>query len=161
MKTSKIFKVHIFVRVIISSILIFLSGGIVFGFPALKPGLLDSGLYSWLCVNNNLTTINQTHDMIKNQSNICPEQILRTNLLYQTMTTFSLFSAFLNGIIIGKIIIFNTKDMFGRKTLSFLSGILWVVFSILFCVSSQSFDMYIPSFAALGMAGGAQWYFQN
>jgi len=69
----------------------------------MKPAILHSKIYEWLC---------ESHE-----NKPCTNQTLRVNLIVQVMSAFCYLAGFVLGVIL---------DLFGRRTLSFISALLWL-----------------------------------
>jgi MFS family permease len=111
---------------------------------SLKPALIDSGLYLFNKTNN--TSTEKLFDLYNNNGNSTiiknDEQILRINRMAQIMYSVSGSSSVLLGIFL---------DIFGRKFINFTFGIIFIISQILFGLSNENFQLYIPSFTLIGI----------
>eukprot|EP00126_Sphaerothecum_destruens_P012345 Sdes_comp21171_c0_seq1m19838 len=107
----------------------FLCSGLIFGFAALKPILLKSGVYKDLCPPN---------------VESCERQKLRLDLM------FTLSAAVTNAcaLPIGTIL-----DRLGPRFTLCIGTIFFGLGCILFGTASSSLDLYIPGFVALAVGG--------
>ncbi|KAL0940297.1 major facilitator superfamily transporter [Colletotrichum truncatum] len=116
-----------------------LASGIVFGFAALKPVLVDEGVYGDLCDANDPTTIDNG-DYIP-----CVEQDLRLNLFFVVASVTANVSSLTAGSVL---------DRYGRRTCWILSSIGITIGCILMATSRNfhAFDGYLLGniFLALG-----------
>lgn len=116
----------------ISTALIYalLSVGICFGFAALKPILIDSGVYSYLC-----------H---KDDTLPCVDQEVRLNQMFTWAAVATNVSSFPIGLLL---------DRYGPRVTSIIGASLMVLGTIGMSVASATLDIYIISYAVLAMSG--------
>jgi hypothetical protein len=130
-------------------------------YPALKPILIDSGVYSNLCPKNDTTTATTTMDdvllfsasnvvfgdhHVKNETRLpeCDKQNLRLNLIAIVAMTLANGLAILCGLIV---------DLCNPRIVWVGSSLVWGVCYLLFGLSGPNFPMYIPTGAVATLMG--------
>ncbi|GFF65069.1 hypothetical protein CNMCM6936_003537 [Aspergillus lentulus] len=123
------------VQVTITILACWFASGIVFGFAALKPVLIDQGVYRDLC----------TKEELRDGVEVCFEQDLRLNLFF----TIGSITANVSALPVGTIL-----DRYGSRLCGFIGSALLVAGSVLMSLSFSrpDFDGYIIAnfFLALG-----------
>ena len=105
------------------------TSGVIYGYPALYPALVDSKVYNELCVSG---------------EDICKEQETRLTMLFTLSSSVAPFCNILVGLFM---------DKYGPRITGMLCAVVFLVGCVLFASSSESFDGYIPGFTLLGAAG--------
>ncbi|KNC98613.1 uncharacterized protein SPPG_06294 [Spizellomyces punctatus DAOM BR117] len=106
------------------------TAGVIFGFQALRPALIDSHVYEDLCSPA--------------EDKPCNAQVLRLNLMFAIAST----GANLASLPIGMIL-----DKYGPRATMLLGSGLFLLGSILFGCSNPNFDGYIIGYLLLGVGG--------
>ncbi|KAJ3036529.1 hypothetical protein HK097_003812, partial [Rhizophlyctis rosea] len=101
------------------------TAGVIFGFQALRPALIADGVFGWLCGENDL-------------------QLLRLNLMFAIASTGANVASLPIGIFL---------DRYGPRATVLTGSILFALGGLLFGLSSQKFDMFIPGYLLLGIGG--------
>ncbi|KAH9861031.1 hypothetical protein IAQ61_010767 [Plenodomus lingam] len=111
------------------------AAGVVFGYAAIKPVLLDEGVYRNLCTKKELD-----ENVI-----VCYEQELRLNLMF----TVAAVSTNVVALPVGTIL-----DRHGPQTTSIIGAFSTALGSLLFAFANQlPFDAYIPGYLFLALGG--------
>ncbi|KAH9862779.1 hypothetical protein J1614_010872 [Plenodomus biglobosus] len=111
------------------------AAGVVFGYAAIKPVLLDEGVYRNLC----------TKQELKDNVIVCYEQELRLNLMF----TVAAVSTNVAALPVGTIL-----DRYGPRTTSIIGAFSTALGALLFAFASQlPFDAYIPGYLFLALGG--------
>ncbi|RHZ46993.1 putative MFS transporter [Aspergillus thermomutatus] len=122
-------------QVIITILACWFASGIVFGFAALKPVLIEEGVYRDLC----------TEEELRDGVEVCFEQDLRLNLFF----TVGSITANVSALPVGTIL-----DRYGSRICGFIGSALLAAGSLLMALSFSrpAFDGYIIAnlFLALG-----------
>ncbi|RLL96447.1 hypothetical protein CFD26_103337 [Aspergillus turcosus] len=122
-------------QVTITILACWFASGIVFGFAALKPVLIDQGVYRDLC----------TEEELRDGVEVCFEQDLRLNLFF----TIGSITANVSALAVGTIL-----DRYGSRICGFIGSALLAAGSLLMAISfsQPAFDGYIIAnfFLALG-----------
>lgn len=108
------------------------SVGICFGFAALKPILIASGVYSKLCIHA---------EGVHSQ---CIEQEITLNQMFTWAAVGTNVSAFPIGLLL---------DRYGPRTTSIIGSLLILLGSIGLAVASEQLDIYIPAYTILATGG--------
>ncbi|KAL5365025.1 major facilitator superfamily domain-containing protein [Aspergillus floccosus] len=122
-------------QVVVTILACWFAAGIVFGFAALKPVMIEEGVYHNLC----------TEDELRDGVELCHEQDLRLNLFF----VISSITANVSSLPVGTIL-----DRHGSRVCGIAGCLSLALGSLLMAVSFQNpkFDGYIPGnfFLALG-----------
>ncbi|KAF7130887.1 hypothetical protein CNMCM5793_003757 [Aspergillus hiratsukae] len=122
-------------QVTITILACWFASGIVFGFAALKPVLIDQGVYRDLC----------TEEELRDGVDVCFEQDLRLNLFF----TIGSITANVSALLVGTLL-----DRYGSRICGFIGSALLAAGSLLMAISfsQPAFDGYIIAnfFLALG-----------
>ncbi|EAU37148.1 conserved hypothetical protein [Aspergillus terreus NIH2624] len=122
-------------QVIVTILACWFAAGIVFGFAALKPVMIEEGVYRNLC----------TEDELREGVELCHDQDLRLNLFF----VVSSITANVSSLPVGTML-----DRYGSRVCGFAGCLSLALGSLLMAVSFQNphFDGYIPGnfFLALG-----------
>lgn len=111
------------------------AAGVVFGFAAIKPVLLEEGVYRNQC----------TEKELENDVPVCYGQELRLNLMF----TVAAVSTNVVALPVGTIL-----DRFGPRVSGILGAIFITIGSILFAFAADiPFDAYIPGYLFLALGG--------
>ncbi|KAK2865048.1 hypothetical protein FQN49_003964 [Arthroderma sp. PD_2] len=122
-------------QVVVAVIYCFLSSGIIFGYAALKPALIEEGVYSHLC----------TKDEINQGVRVCYHQELRLNLMF----TASAIATNICALPIGAIL-----DKYGPRFTGGLGAVLLAMGSLLFSSASHfPYDRHLCGYILLAMGG--------
>eukprot|EP00005_Dracoamoeba_jomungandri_P006455 CAMPEP_0174261660 /NCGR_PEP_ID=MMETSP0439-20130205/11739_1 /TAXON_ID=0 /ORGANISM="Stereomyxa ramosa, Strain Chinc5" /LENGTH=352 /DNA_ID=CAMNT_0015346173 /DNA_START=26 /DNA_END=1081 /DNA_ORIENTATION=- len=116
--------------VIIATLASFLLSGVIFGWAPLLITLQKEGIYEFLC---------EPHEELP-----CDAQNTRLNLIFVVASTSFSCCVLPLGYFM---------DVFGPRVSMFLGSLLYLTGSILFALSSNTFDAFIPAFALLGIGG--------
>jgi MFS family permease len=137
MQTPPTSYLKIWIRVAIAGMLSFFCAGLIFGYNALKPIMIDEGIYANYCQNNTI---------IANQTIItCLAQ--EEKLDYMFATTVGLLGVFSYGIGL-------LQDALGRRVVMVTSGLVLSISCVIFAFSnSVNFDAFIPSLLFISLAG--------
>lgn len=123
-----------FVQIVLMMIFLSFTGGLLDGFNAIKPILIENGVYSHLC---------------KDKQNTCPEQELRLNLMYIIGINLNSVCFFIYGIFV---------DFIHRRYVLLLGIILLLFGSVTFPLADPIyFDVFIPSYLLIGIGGSIIW----
>lgn len=126
-----------------------LSVGICFGFAALKPILIASGVYLDRCTKEpmgtfatwpNTNTLSSENDGIAK----CVEQEITLNQMFTWAAVGTNVSAFPIGLIL---------DRYGPRVASMLGTVLMLLGSLGLAIARADLDIYIPAYTVLAMAG--------
>lgn len=111
------------------------AAGIVFGYAAIKPVLIDEGVYHNLC----------TKDELEAGTNPCYGQEIRLNLMF----TIAAVSTNVAALPIGTIL-----DKYGPRVCGIIGSILLTIGALLFSFAKQiPMDAYIPGYLFLALGG--------
>ncbi|TPX48746.1 hypothetical protein SeMB42_g00317 [Synchytrium endobioticum] len=106
------------------------TAGVVFGFQALRPILIENHVYEHLCAGD--------------EEKPCNAQILRFNLMFAIAST---------GTNVFALPIGHFLDYFGPRLAILVGSFLFLMGGILFGISGPTFDMYIVGYALLAVGG--------
>ncbi|PLN86810.1 MFS general substrate transporter [Aspergillus taichungensis] len=122
-------------QVVIAVIYCFLSAGIVFGFAAIKPVLIQEGVYRDKC----------GHEEIEQNQEVCYEQELRLNLMFTIAAVVTNVSALPVGTIL---------DTYGPRVCGVIGSMCLIIGALSFgLATSVPFDTYIPGYLFLSLGG--------
>ncbi|OJJ84022.1 putative MFS transporter Fmp42 [Aspergillus glaucus CBS 516.65] len=122
-------------QVCIAVLSCFLSGGIIFGFAAIKPILIKEGVYQDLC---------SQHEISQGVS-VCYGQEIRLNLMFTTAAITTNLSALPIGTIL---------DTYGPRVCGLIGSCLLTIGSLFFVFGRYiPFDAYITGYLSLALAG--------
>ncbi|EYE90162.1 putative MFS transporter Fmp42 [Aspergillus ruber CBS 135680] len=122
-------------QVCIAALSCFLSGGIIFGFAAIKPILIKEGVYRDLCFPEELGQ----------GVFVCYRQEIRLNLVFATAAVATNLSALPIGTIL---------DTYGPRICGIISCCLLTIGSLFFVFARYiPFDAYITGYTLLALAG--------
>ena len=111
------------------------AAGIVFGYAAIKPVLIDEGVYKDYC----------TEKELKDGVIPCYKQEIRLNLMF----TIAAVSTNVAALPIGTIL-----DTYGPRVCGIIGSFLLAVGALLFAFAAQlSFDAYIPGYLFMALGG--------
>lgn len=111
------------------------AAGIVFGYAAIKPVLIDEGVYHNLC----------TEEELKAGTNPCYGQEIRLNLMF----TIAAVSTNVAALPIGTIL-----DKYGPRVCGIIGSVLLAIGALLFSFARQlPVDAYIPGYFFLALGG--------
>ncbi|EOA86687.1 hypothetical protein ACJQWK_09023 [Exserohilum turcicum] len=111
------------------------AAGVVFGYAAIKPVLLDEGVYRDYC----------TDDELESNVHVCYEQELRLNLMF----TIAAVSTNVVALPVGTIL-----DRYGPRVCGIIGAISIATGALLFAFAAQlPFDAYIPGYLFLALGG--------
>lgn len=111
------------------------AAGVVFGYAALKPVLIDQGVYRNLCTKEELDEDVRT----------CFAQETHLNLMFTAAAVFTNVAALPIGIIL---------DRFGPRVCAVIGSLFLAIGAVLFALAEQlAFDAYIPGYVCLGLGG--------
>lgn len=111
------------------------AAGVVFGYAAIKPVLINEGVYRDKC----------TKQELKDDVIVCYEQELRLNLMF----TIAAVSTNVVALPVGTIL-----DRFGPRVCGVIGAISIAVGSLLFAFAAElPFDTYIPGYLFLALGG--------
>jgi MFS family permease len=137
------------IRIAIASALCFVCAGTVFGYNALKPIMMNEGIYSNYCHNSTIAT-NQTLSTNQTQSVSCIEQEEKLDRMFAVTVGVLGILAYAVGLLL---------DLLKRKATMIISGVVLALSSVAFAFSdSERFDAFTPSFIFLSTAGMAVYY---
>ena len=123
------------VQVLIAIIYCLFGAGIVFGYAAIKPVLIDEGVFDNLC----------TDEEIETGTSPCYRQEIRMNLMF----TVAAVSTNVAALPIGTIL-----DRYGPRVCGIIGSILLFIGAILFSFASQvPGDAYTPGYFFLALGG--------
>lgn len=113
-----------------------LGAGVVFGYAALKPVLVEEGVYRELC----------TDEELQKGVSVCFEQELRLNFMFTTAAVATNMCALIVGTIL---------DRFGPRVCGIIGSMFIGVGSLLFAYARQldAFDAYVPGYLFLALGG--------
>jgi MFS family permease len=120
-----------YVLLVSAAVSAFLTGGIIFGFPALQIVYKQEGVYSWLC-NPGATP--------------CAKQNSALTEIFVVSSTVFGMAVYPDGWIL---------DAFGPRTASCFGALLFSTGSALLAFSSHSFEAYMTGFVMIAFAGPA------
>lgn len=121
-----------------------LSVGICFGFAALKPILIASGVYLDRCSSQDLDPDLFVQVMQGSEVARCIEQEIALNQMFTWAAVGTNVSAFPIGLIL---------DRFGARTASMIGTVLMLIGSLGLSLASEKLDIYVPAYTVLAMAG--------
>ncbi|KAI8932313.1 hypothetical protein NX059_010508 [Plenodomus lindquistii] len=111
------------------------AAGVVFGYAAIKPVLLDEGVYRNLC----------TRQELDENVHVCYEQELRLNLMF----TVAAVSTNVAALPVGTIL-----DRYGPRTTGIIGAFSAALGAVLFAFASElPFDAYIPGYLFMALGG--------
>ncbi|KAK6387386.1 uncharacterized protein PV06_04969 [Exophiala oligosperma] len=123
------------VQVIIAIIYCLFAAGIVFGYAAIKPVLIDEGVFSDLC----------TPDELESHTSPCYQQEIRLNLMF----TVAAVSTNVAALPIGTIL-----DRYGPRVCGIIGSIFLLVGSLLFSFAAKvGGDLFTPGYFFLALGG--------
>ncbi|KAL9577561.1 MAG: hypothetical protein Q9212_006291, partial [Teloschistes hypoglaucus] len=112
------------------------AAGIVFGYAALKPILLDQGVYRGDCPKFRTSRV---------QDDTCYEQEIRLNLMFTTAAVATNVCALPVGAVL---------DRYSPRVCGIIGSLLLTIGSLFFAFASRSpFDGYIPGYFFLALGG--------
>ncbi|KAI9000211.1 major facilitator superfamily domain-containing protein [Gaertneriomyces semiglobifer] len=106
------------------------TAGVIFGFQALRPALIQSKVFADLCPEG--------------EDGPCTPQLLRLNLMFTIASTGANLASLPIGLLL---------DAYGPRTTILTGSTLFLGGGLLFGFSSPDFDAYIPGFLLLGVGG--------
>ena len=116
------------------------SAGVVFGYAALKPVLLDEGVYSEVCAD-----ISQSSYTIEKSSKRCYGQELKLNLMFTVAAVATNVCALPVGTVL---------DKYGPRVSGIIGSILLAIGAVFLAAASRlPFDGYIPGYLFLALGG--------
>ncbi|KAF2822667.1 MFS general substrate transporter [Ophiobolus disseminans] len=122
-------------QVFLAVIYCLFAAGVVFGYAAIKPVLIDEGVYRNLC----------TKQELKDEVNVCYEQEIRLNLMF----TIAAVSTNVVALPVGTIL-----DRYGPRVCGIIGAISITIGSLLFAFASElPVDAYIPGYLFLALGG--------
>ncbi|EFQ99776.1 FMP42 [Nannizzia gypsea CBS 118893] len=125
------------VQLIIAITYCSLSSGIIFGYAALKPILISEGVYSHLCMNDEVITA----------ARVCDKQELRLNFMFTVSAIASNLFALPSGAIL---------DKYGPRFTGGVGAILLAMGSLLFATASHfPYDRHLFGYTLMAMGGVA------
>ena len=123
------------VQVLIAIVYCLFAAGIVFGYAAIKPVLIDEGVFDNLC----------TEEEIKKGTSPCYQQEIRLNLMF----TVAAVSTNVAALPIGTIL-----DRYGPRVCGIIGSVFLFVGAMLFSFAKQmSGDGYTPAYFFLALGG--------
>ena len=112
-----------------------LAAGIVFGYAAIKPVLIQEGVYRNLCTRHEL----------ENNVRVCFAQEIRLNLMFTAAAVATNVAALPIGAIL---------DKFGPRVCGILgSGFLAIGAGMFALAASREVDLYIPGYVFMALGG--------
>lgn len=130
-KTKRIFQVAIAV------IYCLFAAGVVFGYAAIKPVLIQEGVYSQFCKRDELIGIEL--------GTTCYEQEIRLNFMFTTAAVATNVCALPVGTVL---------DRYGPRISGIIGSILLAIGALLMAFATQlPFDAYIPGYLFLALGG--------
>lgn len=108
----------------------FALSGSIFGFQALRPALIDAGVYRSLC---------ELDEPVP-----CNAQLLRLNLVFTIATTMANAASIVIGFVL---------DHYGPRFTAICGCLLYTLGSFLFGISSEKFPLYMLSYSLIGVGG--------
>ncbi|PKY00526.1 MFS general substrate transporter [Aspergillus campestris IBT 28561] len=122
-------------QVIVAVIYCFFSAGIVFGFAAIKPVLIQEGVYRDKC----------GQEEIEQNQEVCYGQELRLNLMFTIAAVVTNVSALPVGTIL---------DIYGPRVCGVIGSMCLIIGALSFgLATSVPFDTYIPGYLFLSLGG--------
>lgn len=122
-------------QVAVAIVYCLLAAGVVFGYAAIKPILLDEGVYRNYC----------TKQELEDGVNPCYKQEIRMNLMF----TIAAVSTNVAALPIGTIL-----DTYGPRVCGIIGSVLLAIGALLFSFASRlSVDAYIPGYLFLALGG--------
>ena len=116
------------------------SAGVVFGYAALKPVLLEEGVYSEVCAD-----ISQSSYTIEKSSKRCYGQELKLNLMFTVAAVATNVCALPVGTVL---------DKYGPRVSGIIGSILLAIGAVFLAAASRlPFDGYIPGYLFLALGG--------
>jgi MFS family permease len=123
------------VQVFLAVIYCLFAAGVVFGYAAIKPVLIDEGVYRDKC----------TKQELKDGVDVCYEQEIRLNLMF----TIAAVSTNVVALPVGTIL-----DRYGPRVCGIIGAISITIGSLLFAFAAQlPVDAYIPGYLFLALGG--------
>lgn len=123
------------VQVIVAIIYCLFAAGIVFGYAAIKPVLIDEGVFKGLC----------TAEELEKKTSPCFQQEIRLNLMF----TIAAVSTNVAALPIGTIL-----DKYGPRVCGIIGSILLLIGALLFSFASQvNGDLFTPGYFFLALGG--------
>ncbi|KAI5781776.1 major facilitator superfamily domain-containing protein [Peziza echinospora] len=113
-----------------------LAAGVVFGYAAIKPVLIQENVYREYC----------TDEELQNDVAVCFEQELRLNFMFTTAAVATNVCALLVGTIL---------DLYGPRISGVIGSIFIAAGALLFAYAKEitSFDAYVPGYLFLALGG--------
>lgn len=125
---------QVVLQVIFMMMFLGFTGGLCDGFNAIKPILIENGVYSHLCKENEKT---------------CSNQELRLNLIYIVAININSICYFIYGTLV---------DTIHRRFVTLFGLILLLIGSITFPLADPiKFDVYILAYLLIGIGGSTIW----
>ncbi|KAF2198243.1 MFS general substrate transporter [Delitschia confertaspora ATCC 74209] len=122
-------------QVLAAALYCLFAAGIVFGYAAIKPVLINEGVYRDRC------TLKEIEDNVI----VCYEQELRLNFMF----TFAAVSTNVVALPVGTIL-----DHYGPRVSGILGSLFIIIGALLFAFAAQlPFDAYIPGYFFLALGG--------
>ncbi|KAH0487062.1 MAG: uncharacterized protein KVP18_003754 [Porospora cf. gigantea A] len=122
-------------RLAISTVTIFLTSSVYYGWQHYSEMLLKGGAYSWLCTPDSL---------VDGEAYLCLEQFNAVGSLYTYGSSFGFFGTLLAGILF---------DNVGPRWCGIIGELLFVVGYACIGFSSPSVRLYVPGFIMAGLSG--------
>lgn len=123
------------VQVIIAIIYCLFAAGVVFGYAAIKPVLIDEGVFSDLC----------TPEEVEKHTSPCYQQEIRLNLMF----TVAAVSTNVAALPIGTIL-----DRYGPRVCGIIGSVFLLIGSLLFSFAGKvSGDLFTPGYFFLALGG--------
>lgn len=123
------------VQVLLAVIYCLFAAGVVFGYAAIKPVLIDEGVYRNLC----------TKQELKDEVDVCYEQEIRLNLMF----TVAAVSTNVVALPVGTIL-----DRYGPRVCGIIGATSITIGSLLFAFAAElPVDAYIPGYLFLALGG--------
>lgn len=138
---------HIYIRVAIAAILVSVAPVFLEAFTiSIKPIMLDAGAYAFVCNTAPPPPIasNTTRMHMASNPGVCAEQVKRIDTMYRLAVSCVYIFTIPIGVIVQRV---------HNRLLNAFVGMLWGVGCLLFAFSSQSFELYFPSFILVPLAG--------
>lgn len=119
------------IKLILISFFLAVCAGIQFGYPALRPVMIDTGIYSNLCTPK--------------EPPPCKEQQLRLDYMFQMSVT----AFYISGVILSWI-----SDAVSKKLQTIISGLIWFL-SVLFMGLGEilNLDSFVIAFCGIAVSG--------
>ncbi|KAF2124556.1 MFS general substrate transporter [Dothidotthia symphoricarpi CBS 119687] len=122
-------------QVFLAVIYCLFAAGVVFGYAAIKPVLLEEGVYRDRC----------TKDELEQGVSVCYEQELRLNLMF----TIAAVSTNVVALPVGTVL-----DRFGPRVCGIIGALCITAGSLLFAFAAElPFDAYIPGYLFMALGG--------